>query len=353
MPDQFLTLKDITALDHLTDPAAVGLINTIVNVAPELKVILGRPIPGISYDASVLVSAGSNGGFRRANSGVQISSPSLDEKRFNCFAWDVQNSVDEAVLMKREAAGESPATVFGVIAKANMIQETIKLGRQFYLGSLVDPLGCPGMVDFLFTQRTQVDSRTGLKIDQVVDAGGTAAGKCETAWFINVGAQGVHWLWGLGRGIVMNPWMPQYGSSPDSTATNRLRQRQWNSNMFGFIGTSMANPHSIGAVINIDNTIDPVTGLYAHPLTDKLVTALYAKFPIETLTDANVCLASKPTVAGLQASRPVSNYVTGGDRGWTAGSAPVAAWPSHLPTFNNIPSIPTDSITPANQYTLN
>ena len=351
MANQFLTLKDITALDRLTDSASVGLVNTVVNVAPELKVILGRPIPGISYDASVLVAAGSNGGFRRANSGVAISSPSLDVKRFNCFAWDVQNSVDEAVLIERGAAGEAPATVFSTIAKANAIQEFIKLGRQFYLGSLNDPLGCPGMVDFLYTQRTQLDSRTGLKIDQVVDAGGNSA-NCETAWFINVGAQGVHWLWGLGRGIVMNPWMPQYGPSPDSTPANPLRQRQWNSNMFGFIGTSMANPHSIGAIINIDNTLT-AAGAYTAPLTDALVAQLYAKFPIETLTDANVCMASKKTLAGLQAQRTVTNFVNGGGREWTRGAAPVADFPSNLPTFNNIPIIPTDSIVPGAKYVLN
>jgi hypothetical protein len=351
MANQFLTLKDITALDHLTDPASVGLVNTIVNVAPELKVILGRPITGISYDATILTAAGSNGGFRRANSGVAVSAPSLDVKRFNCFAWDVQNSVDEAVLVERQSSGETPATVFGTIAKANAIQEFIKLGRQFYGGSLVDPLGCPGMVDFLYTQRTQLDSRTGLKIDQVIDAGGTGS-NCETAWFINVGSQGVHWLWGLGRGIVMNPWMPQYGASPDSTAANPLRQRQWNSNMFGFIGTSMANPHSIGAIINIDNTIK-ADGTYTAPLTDKLIAALYAKFPIETLTDANVCMASKNSVAGLQSTRPVTNFADNGTGNRGGSASTIAAFPSNLPTFNNIPIIPTDSITAGARYIVN
>ena len=121
--------------------------------------------------------------------------------------------------------------------------------------------------------------------------------------------------------------------------------------MFGFIGTSMANPHSIGAIINIDNTIK-ADGTYTAPLMDKLVAQLYAKFPIETLTDANVCMASKNTLAGLQNARSVTNFVNG-ERGWTKSSAPIADFPSNLPTFNNIPIIPTDSIVPGARYIVN
>ena len=348
MANQFLTLKDITAMNALTLPGTVGLVDNIVNVAPEIDKVLGRPIPGISYEATILTAIGSNAAFRRVNSGVQLSAPSLDVKRFNCFPFDCQMSVDEALLLRGAAQGETPAEVFTTHATAAVRQKALTLGRQFYEGSLNDPLGPPGLADFLFTQRTQVDSRTGLKIDQVIDAGGTTAGQCETVWFIKSGPQGVHWLFGNNTGIIMNPWTRQYVSSPDSTANTPLRQMAWNSNLFGFIGTSMANYHAVGAIINVDVTSGTLitNGLW----NDSLVAKLWAKFPITLKPDMAFC--TQNAAAMLQQQRTVTNFVNGG-RGWTAESAPIADFPTSLPTAGNIPLIVTDSIAPGNRYVVN
>jgi hypothetical protein len=54
----------------------------------------------------------------------------------------------------------------------------------------------------------------------------------------------------------------------------------------------------------------------------------------------------------LQQQRTVTNFVNG-DRGWTKGSAPIADFPTTLPTCGNIPLIVTDSIVPGNQYVTN
>ena len=350
MANQFMSLKSATALLSLTMPGTVGLVDNIVNVAPELDKVLGRVIPGLSYPATILTALGSNGGFRRINSGRPLSAPSIDEKIFSTYPWDCQFSVDEALLLKRGAElGETPASVFTTFATSGVRQKALYLGRQFYLGSLNDPLGPPGLADFLFTQRTQVDSRTGKKIDQVIDAGGTTAGSCETIWFIKSGPQGVHWLFGNGAGVIMNPWMRQYGPSADSTAAAPLRQHQWNSNLFGFLGTSMANYHAVGAIINVDVTNGTTTanGLW----DDKLIAKLYAKFPITEKPDMAFC--TQNAAAALQQQRTVTNFVSGKDRGWTADSAPIADFPTTLPTCGNIPLIVTDSIVPGNQYVTN
>src|ERR1035441_694089 len=122
MANQYLTLKDATALLSLTMPGTVGLVDNIVNVAPELDKVLGRVIPGISYEATILTALGSNGGFRRVNSGRPLSAPSIDEKRFNCFPWDCQFSVDEALLIKAGTQGDTPASVFTTFATSGVRQ---------------------------------------------------------------------------------------------------------------------------------------------------------------------------------------------------------------------------------------
>lgn len=350
MANQFLTLKDITALQR--GSAEVGLIDNIVNVAPELDRVLGRPISGITYQAKILTAIGSNAGFRAVGSGVPLSAPSIDLKRFNCFPFDCQFRVGEDLLIGGESQGESPAMVFETVATAGMRQKAIFVGRQFYQGSLNDPDGPPGLMDFLVTARTQVDSRTGLKIDQTVDAGGSAAGACQTIWFIKQGSQGVHWLFGNGRGITMNPWRPQQVASVDSTANNPLYQTAWTANLFGYLGTSMANYHAVGAVINVNATATTTAGVttYANPLTDQQIATLWAKFPITEKPDLAFC--TQNAAASLQLQRTVTNFVSSSGREWTDGSAPIADFPTRLPTAGNIPLIVTDSIPLTNQVIL-
>jgi hypothetical protein len=349
MPNQFLTLKDISAF-HGTDDV-VGLVDNIVNVAPELDRVLGRPIKGISYRARILTALGSNAAFRKVGGGVQLSAPSFDRKRFNCLPFDCQMEVGEDLLIDAEE-GETPAQIFEAHATAAVRQKALRIGKQFYLGSANDANGPMGLIDFLAIQRTQVDSRTGLKIDQAIDAGGNAAGKCEIVWFIKQGPQGVHWMFGNGRGIVMNPWLRQRTAGLDSTANNPTYRTAWVSNLFGYIGLSMANYHAIGAVINVDPTVTINAGVstFAAPLNDQLVADLWAKFPITEKPDLAFC--TQKAAASLQSTRAVTNFVQGG-REWTKGAAPIADFPTSLPTAGSIPLVVTDSIVPSNQIVLN
>ena len=347
-----MTLKDATALNALYRPGSVGLVDVIVNVAPELDIIPGRIIPGTSYEASILTAIGSNLAFRGVNSGVPFSAPSIDEKRFNTFPLDCQFSIDEALIIKGESGGTTMSETMAAHTSAGVRQKALALGRQIYLGSLNDPKGPPGLADFLFTQRTQVDSRTGLKINQVVDAGGTTAGACQTVWFIKAGPQGIHWLFGNGSGVQMGPWMRLPGQpSPDSTTTSPRYQTAWKNNLFGYVGTSMAQIHAVGAIINVDVTNGTTTanGLW----DDKLVAKLYSLFPIGLKPDLAICTQS--AAYGLQLQRTVTNFVdgSGAAREWTGSSAVVANFPTHLPTCGNIPLHVSDSIVPGNQYILN
>ena len=355
MPNQFLTIKDVVALDRLTSPDSVGLVDNIVNVAPELDRIPGRPISGISYEATILTALGSNGGFRKINSGRPFSAFSIDEKRFNCFPWDSPFSVDEALIQKGESQGTPMGETLTTFATAGARQKALDMGKQFYQGSLNDPLGPPGMLDFLYTQRTQVDSRTGLKINQVVDAGGTTNGQCEQVWFLKTGPQGVHWMWGNGRGILMNPWVRLPGMpSPDSTAGNPLYSTQWRSNMFGFIGTSMAQYHAIGCVNNVNPVQTGTTNgvpTFQAPLTDYLAGLLWGLFPISMKPD--ICFASQKAIVSLQMQRTVTNFSDNKTGNRNGNASVIADFPTNLPTCGGIPIIPTDSIVPGNQLVLN
>lgn len=343
MADQYLTLKDITAWNNTDD--VVGLVENIVNVAPELEVVMGRPIRGISYRARIRTAIAANAAFRRVNSGVALSASSYDRKRFNCFPFDAQLRIDEATLIEGESEGDLPGKIMTEEAVGAMRAKALILGRQFYQGTLNDPLGCPGLIDFLTTARTQVDSRTGKKIDQAVDAGGTTAGACEIVWFIKRGPQGVCWLFGNGKGITMNPWMWQQVAPADGTST---RNRSITSNIFGYIGTSMANYHAVGAIINVDVTNGTTTanGLW----DDKTVAKLWAKFPITEKPD--LCLCTQNAAASLQQQRATTNMVINGENGGTGHIAAIGNFPTSLPTAGNIPIVVTDSIQLGNQTVL-
>ena len=344
MPNQYITLKDITAAEHCDE--AVGLVDNIVNVAPELDRVLGRPISGISDQALIMTAIGSNAAFRKVGGGVQLSAPSFDRKRFNCMPWDCQMEVPEDVLIEMKGS-QTPTQIFERFATAAMRQKALRIGKQFYLGSANDPNGPMGLIDFLALQRTQVDSRTGLKIDQAIDAGGTAAGNCEIVWFIKQGPQGVHWMFGNGRGVVMNPWIRQRVASLDSTVNNPLYRTAWVANTFGYIGTSMFNYHAVGCIYNVDVTNGTTTanGLW----NDNTVADLFAKWPITEKPDLAFC--SQKAAAMLQKTRAVTNFVNGG-REWTKDSAPIADFPTNLPTMGGIPLIVTDSILKSNQVIL-
>jgi len=148
----------------------------------------------------------------------------------------------------------------------------------------------------------------------------------------------------------MNPWVRLPGMpSPDSTAANPRYQTAWRSNMFGYIGTSMANYHAVGAIINVDVTNGTTTanGLW----DDKTVAKLFAKWPISF--KPNICLCTQNAAASLQQQRTVSNFVDGSSREWTSGSALVSNFPTSLPTMGGIPIVVTDSIQVGNKVTLN
>ena len=344
MPDQFLTLKDATAARG-TD-AAVGVVDNIINVAPELGVILGRPISGIEFKALIRTAIPNNAAFRKINSGVALGASGYDRKRFNCFPVDMQFRIDEMLIEAQEGEGQTAIDFLTGEIMAASRSMALYLGKQTYLGTANDPLGFPGFLDFFNTARTQVDSRTGKKINQYVEAGGTTAGACQNVWFIKMGPQGVHYIFGKGQGIRSNAWFRQQVTSPDNAGKNV----SWCSNYYGWIGSAMAQYHAIGMIGNVTTATTTANNVlsYTNPFTDGQVSQLYSLFPIDMAPD--LCFCTKIAAASLQAQRAVTNFVNSGDRKFTAGIAPTADFPTNLPTMNGIPIVVTDSIQSGNQF---
>src|SRR5689334_19990364 len=103
-----VSLLDITARRG-TDPA-VGLVEDVITYAPELRLIMGRPIPGLFYTAKVR-TAYAAGAFRKANAGVTLSASKYEQRRFDCFFFDTQLQIDEQTARAADQQGDSLATL--------------------------------------------------------------------------------------------------------------------------------------------------------------------------------------------------------------------------------------------------
>ncbi len=319
MADQLLSLLDITARRG-TDQA-VGLVEEVTTYAPELEKIMGRPIPGTSYNARVRSAYTTKAAFRKANQGVDIGSSTYEQKRFETFFFDAELEVDEAAARAEEQQGDSLASLQADEAIGAMRAKAILFGQQFYRGTAVDANGFPGMIDFLNTQLNTPDPRNpGNNMNQVVDAQGSGTG--ERVWFVWMHQQGVHFLFGGNQGIDIKPWNLQ--QVLDSSSKKYMA---WVSNLTGFIGLSCAHAAAVGCVKNITS---------ANPWTDALSAKLLALFPVGVRP--NLIFATPRARSYLQQSRTVTLFGEGGSRPNQPAIAPI-------PTeYDGIPIIPTDSI---------
>lgn len=337
---EFLSLLDITARRG-TDQA-VGLVEEVTTYAPELEKIMGRTIPGTFYTARVRTAITAAPAFRKAGSGVGLSASNFEQKRFDCFFFDGQLRVDEAIARAAQQFGDSLASLEADEASGVMRAKAIAFGKQLYAGTANDANGFPGLIDFLNAQAGVTDPLTNAAIDQTVNAGGSAAGKCQCVWYIWMHEQGVHFLFGADQGIDIKPWQMQQVADP-ADATKAYMA--WVSNLSGYIGLSSANIRAVGVIKNVDATLN--AGSYTKPWTDALDAQLWAKFPVGL--KPNLCFASRGAIASLQASRTVTLLANMGGKSsaLSGGAGNVAPWPTE--TVNGVPIIPTDSILAGNQ----
>lgn len=275
MPNEFLSLLDITK--RRGNDAAVGLIEEVVTYAPEFSVVMGRPIPGISYLAKVRGELTSNAAFRNVGEGVALSAAKYSQKRFDCFYFDAQMQVDQAVLDAANQQGDSEGDVLADEASSVTQAQVIAFGKQFYKGTANDAKGFPGLINFLNT-------------NLVVDATGTG-GTTYRAWFVRMDLKGIHFIFGGEKGLDIGQWTKQQVADPND-ATKRFMAQV--NNLAGYVGLSNAHSQSVGCIKNITA---------AKPLTDALAEELVAKFPVGM--KPNICFVERNSNFYLQKSRSV------------------------------------------------
>jgi len=308
MADKFLSLLEMTKRNG-TD-AAVGLVEEVNTVAPELDSLSGRPISGITYTVKKRSVLPAGPAFRNANEGSDVISSSYEQVLGQCFFMDGQLQVDEAVISAGMAEGNSEADILADEAIGVLQTKMINLGDQFYRGTTANAKGFVGLKSLYDTSNCEVDA-TG------------SSGSATSAWLVWNDIQGVHWVFGNGSGISLGPWQRQ-----QVTDANGKKLFAKVNNISGWIGLAFHHTRSVVRIKNLTT---------AKPLTDKLVAEALSKMPIFMRRSPGLKLfVNSQASLQLQNSRStVSSSKT------DSGILQFAPQPTES---NNVPIVLTDSI---------
>ena len=328
MAKQLLSLLDLAA--RRGSDKEIGLVQQIVNYAPEINLITGRTIPGTFTEAKVQVGISQGGAFRSVNAGAIPGAATYEKRRFNAYFFDSQLQIDEAELVAANQQGDSLGDLQADEVASALQDKAIKFSQQFYAGLGLNNAGFPGLLDLLNIYSKVVDSRTGQGIVNVVDAGGgtgAKGGQVECVWYVWVHPQAVHFLLGGNKAIDINPWVWQYVNDPNPKNANG-RFRAMLSNISGFIGLACAHPWGVTCIKNISAQA---------PWTDALSAQLHSFYPAGIVPTH--CFATTRARATLQQTRTVTLF-------GQAGVKPDQATIAPIPTVDiqGVPIYPTDGI---------
>jgi hypothetical protein len=290
----------------------IGLVQQIINWAPEITTIAGRTIPGTYTEAKVQVGIPQGGTFPGLNGAVPVSAGTYEMRRFNTYFFDSELEIKEGIIKAASQTGDSIGDLQSDEVAGALQDKAIKFSQQFYGGTGLNANGFWGLKDYLQMYnglakgfQGVIDSRTGKPLVNYIDAGGTS-GATECVWYVWNHPQGIHFLYGGDSMIDVNPWVWAY------LGANNARYRAMVSNINGFVGTSAANPWCVACIKNIDAT---------HPWTDLLSSKLHALLPVGI--KPTHCFATKRARAGLQQQRTVTLFGQGTARPNQPTTAPV------------------------------
>lgn len=256
MADQFITLADLTAMEH--GDASVGVVNLIRQVAPEFGVISGRPINGtharITRIKELPKGNTATSSFRAVGEGVETQAPKLEQILVEAYFVDNQIEVDEALIKAQRS--DQPADVLALHTSLQIQKAAINMGRQFYKGTSLDSKGFYGL------QALVDDSMTGVK-------GSATGAACESVWLVRNSLDGVHFCYGNGQGLQLGQWMRQ------RVTKNSKHYFAHVNNYSGYIGLGMNHPLSLCRIANLDDS-----GTAGKFVTDKMIAQALSKFPV-------------------------------------------------------------------------
>lgn len=293
MADTFLTLLDITKMNG-TD-LAVGIIEEVRTFAPEANVISGRPIRGTTYKGLVRRALPAGPSFRAANEGTNVVASAWDQRINQCFFFDGQMRIDEAVLDASEFGAD---WVMANEATGVLKQKLIALGSQVYYGN-------PSKTDKGFAGLTYLYDPATMEI--IANPTGSLGATTSSAWLVCNEPDCAEFIYGNNQGLMLNQWMPQYVLD-----SNSKQYRAFLNNLSGYVGFSFNYTKSACRIKNLVayGTANNTT------LTDALVAQALALFPVGVVPTH--LFVTRRDLLALRLSRiPVYNS--------TGGSAITAA----------------------------
>ena len=311
MANSMLSLLDITKQNG-TD-MAVGLVEEIRTFAPEVEVLMGRPINGTSYHSRVRTSLPTGPAFRQANAGSDTVSSKYDIRLNECFYLDGQMQIDEAVAESSELGQD---VILAQEALGVFKQKAIALGAQLYYGTSQDASGFPGFTSLWDTAMT-------ISVQ-------SATASTSSAWLVVNSLDGVHLIYGKNSGLNVRQWTRQ-----QVLAGNSKPMFAWVNNLSGWVGLSF----------NYSKSLCRISGLSdgaATGLTDKMVAKALSLFPVGTVPTH--LFMNRTQRYMLQQSRaPVYAAATLSNSNVTS-NLPLQ-FPAMPVESNGIPIYVTDSIT--------
>lgn len=318
MANALLSLLDITKRSG-SDPA-IGLLEETTTYAPELMVMLGRPISGTVYRATSRTLP--TVAFRAANDGSDTIKSAYRQILSECFIIDGQIQVDKAVADSeaRNGINQSVGDVLMDEADAVFRAATIAIGNQFYEGTTADAKGFAGLRSLCTASNT---TATGAP---VILAGGTTASVQTSAYLVWNHVQGCHFVWGNNAGFQMQPEF----RTQQVLGNNSKAMTAYVNNLQAWIGLAVNHTKSVGRIANCEDAS-------GKRLTDALGAKLLQYIPMFIQNSGGLrWFMNQQAAYQLQVSRTASTSIT--------GSNPLAFPP--LPNdMCGIPITITNSIT--------
>ena len=261
------TLIDI-AIQNAAD-GAVGLIDETIEAHPELDVMPARTIRGINYKTLVRITLPTVA-FRDANEGTAATKGDYVNRLIETFILNPNWQCDKAVADRHE---DGPQSYIAVEAGAIMEAAMQHLCSIFYYGTIdTNRHATAGDAKAFNGLHSQLGVSVAANI--LVDGGGTSATTGSSVFMVKGGPKGVQWVWGNNGSLDISPVREERVA--DSGGTNEFTA--YFQELLAYPGLQIGSTQCVGR-------IGELTEDASCKLTDTMLAALWAKFPVAIKPD--------------------------------------------------------------------
>jgi len=246
-----LTLLDLAKLNSAD--MAVGLIEEVATVAPEVTIIPARTIPGTSYKISARTGRPTVA-FRALNEGTDATKSNFTERTIEAFLLSARVECDKAAA---NAYIDGAVAYQALEARGVMAEALFKVGQQTIYGTAQDGKGFPGL-------QALVSTLGGVIVDGTQSTGSA----CSSVYAIAAGSQGVQYVYGQNTTIDLSAFR-----EGDATDSNSKRFAAYIADLTAWVGLQCANKYAVGRIKNLGTT----TG---NTCSDAKLLDLLRQFPV-------------------------------------------------------------------------